>query len=109
MHTPASFADPSSLKKTKIVHMKNHSKHENISSVYATMNITRLFKTSRDIYVPTEEGIKALTTHIQQSEAFTMLSRLTSDRKTPQFDDEPEVPQILLSCLLLDLSHIEMG
>jgi len=58
---------------------------------------THLFKISRDIYLPTilgtEEGIKALTTYIQQSGAFTMHSSPLSERETPQFEDEPDVTE----------------
>ena len=57
-----------------------------------------LQKISRDVFLPTilgtEEGIKALTIYLQQSGAFTMLSRPAPEYKIPTSDDEPDAPRV---------------
>ena len=59
--------------------------------------ITPLLRISRDIFLPTilgtVEGIKALTTYLEQSGAFTIHGRPVSERETPQFDDELDPPE----------------
>ena len=65
---------------------KHHNKHR-----------IHLLRISRDIFLPTilgtVEGIKALTTYLEQSGAFTILGRPVSERETPQFDDELDPPE----------------
>jgi len=95
-HTLVSFADASTPRKTKAARAEKHTKRGNISSATAntTLNIAYISGSPATLFIPiilgTVEGIKALTTHLEQSSAFTILGRSASERETPQFEDEPD-------------------
>jgi len=65
---------------------KHHNKHH-----------IHLLRISQDIFLPTilstVEGIKALTTYLEQSGTSTILGHPVSKHETPQFDDELNPPE----------------
>jgi hypothetical protein len=55
-----------------------------------------LIRLSRDIFLSeilgTEEGIKALSTFLKDTNAFKATGRQTMPKETPRFEEQPEPP-----------------
>jgi hypothetical protein len=69
-----------------------------MSHMWDSIEDNQLEWKSRNIFLPeillvgTEEGIKALSTFLKDTNAFKATGRQTTPKETPRFEEQPEPP-----------------